>query len=315
VDKESANATRLVLGYDGGCLSCSMLAQKIRQRVGDKLVIENLRDVRVQGWRKEALVEDAPWSPTLFEVDDELRAVRAWTGLRVGLALTRALGPVDTWKVIQAIGEMRPTKEKLIPGGFSRGQFLTGLGGAALAMTMLSGTGKLASPAEAHGDHHLIKGSDLVDKARNRSQTQDVRNVAGHQWVDRMAQADVKKRCAPRDNEGCMIVFATGDNCHIELTNKKFPYDIQKYCTIPHAVKHANIDGGRNGLLKVAWAVPSDNRLIVYKEYDKPFNPKGHGDVRIETEAHLFKMGSKWEKRRLEAVSINGTSRRVRHWK
>lgn len=304
VDKESPNATRLVLGFDGGCLSCSMLAEHIKEQVGDKLEIKSLRDPQVQGWRKETLGEDAPWAPTLVEVHGE-EASRAWTGLRMGAALTRRLGPADTWRVMQAIGEMRPTKESLIPGGFSRGQFLTGVGGAALAMTMLSGTGKLARPAAAHGDHREFKGSDLVDRARNKSDAQDVVNIVqasaiDDNWNKRMQTAEVIRKCY---NDGpCAIVFATGDNCVLEkVGNDKF--DTDGYCTIPRAVRHLNIEGGDNNVLVVAYAIPRDDRVIIYREWD---NPIRKDKARIKTEARLVRYQRDTKKFNLVRLSVNG---------
>jgi hypothetical protein len=143
---------RLVLGFDAGCMTCSELARLIEGAVGDRIEVRSLRDPRVEHWRKQALGEDAPWAPTLVEVDGG--KVRAWTGLRMGVALTRRIGPSATWRAMQALGDVGaqmkadalPAKETV---GMSRGQFLKGVGGAAVAMSVLSGVGNLASPAGA----------------------------------------------------------------------------------------------------------------------------------------------------------------------
>lgn len=155
---------RLVLGFDGGCLSCSGLAQRIEEQVGDKLEVLSLSDHRVEQWRKTALGEDAPWAPTLIEVKG-LR-VRAWTGWQMGARLGRFLGPVATWRVMQTLGEVSGTSSiensavvDKLPGkaaeavvGMSRGQFLKGAAGAAVAMGVLSGIGPFARRAEAIED-------------------------------------------------------------------------------------------------------------------------------------------------------------------
>lgn len=308
-DEEFSDSKRLVLGFDGGCFTCLELARRIDERVGDKLEVKNLRNPQLQGWRKEALGEDAPWAPTLFEVKGP--RVRAWTGLRMGLVLTRALGPADTWRVMQAIGEMRPTKEKLLPGGFSRGQFLTGIGGAALAMTMLSGTGKLASRAAAHGNHHELKGADLIDKARRYALSEDVINVAGKDWADRMQTGQVVRRCLPKGD--CEIAIATGANCQIELVQQNTRFDTKGYCTVPTVVKHTNFGSNNNTVLAISWAVPSDNRLLIYRQYDKPIQSP-RGNFKIATIAKLLKIGPNGTKLKLTSISINGKKRQLRNW-
>ena len=152
---------RLVLGFDGGCSACSGLAQRIEDRLAGKLEVLSLREPRVEEWRKKTLGEDAPLVPTLFEVK-ESGVVRGWTGWRLGANLGRFLGPADTWRVMQALGEFggasggvsedacperhRPAGQSRAVGGLTRGQFLKGVGGAAVAMSVLSTTGKLASP-------------------------------------------------------------------------------------------------------------------------------------------------------------------------
>lgn len=152
---------RLVLGFDGGCMTCSSLAKRIEEQVGGKLEVLSLRDHRVEQWRRTALGEDAPWAPTLVEVKG-LR-VRAWTGWQMAVQIGRFLGPVATWRVMQALGEVEAAPKiehssvvEKLPGraaeavvGMSRGQFLKGVGGAAVAMGALSGFGPFAPQAQA----------------------------------------------------------------------------------------------------------------------------------------------------------------------
>lgn len=131
---KEASGKRLVLGFDGGCSACGELARRIGETTS-KLEVCSLHEPRVEEWRKKALGQDPPLVPTLFEVGgpDE---VRAWTGWRLGAALGRLLGPFDTWRVMQALGEAGEDpedEEAPIEGGavigLTRGQFLRGVGG------------------------------------------------------------------------------------------------------------------------------------------------------------------------------------------
>lgn len=72
---------RLVLGFDAGCTTCSDLAKKIEERVGDKLEVRSLYDPQVEHWRRQVLGEDVPWTPTLIEVNggrSELGLAHRW---------------------------------------------------------------------------------------------------------------------------------------------------------------------------------------------------------------------------------------------
>lgn len=157
--REAQSARRLVLGFDGGCATCSDLARRIEGQVGDKLEVRSLHHPQVEHWREQALGENAPWAPTLFEVGG-VHEVKAWTGPRMAVRLARALGPVSTWRVMQALGEVGVPKVAAIgppvadggAAGMSRGQFLKGLGGAALAFGVLSGTTSPARAAETEVD-------------------------------------------------------------------------------------------------------------------------------------------------------------------
>ncbi len=145
----------MVLGFDGGCFTCTGLAQRIEERVDGKIEVRSLTDPQVQAWRRKALGEDAPWAPTLFEIKD--LKVRAWTGPRMGVALARFLGPVATWRVMQVLGEMeRPMLPATGTGadgasigdsskigaavGMSRMRFLKGAAGVAVATSVLLGS-------------------------------------------------------------------------------------------------------------------------------------------------------------------------------
>lgn len=150
----SPGARRLVLGFDGGCVTCSQLAERIEEATGEKLEMMSLSDPRMSEWRRRVLGEDAPWAPTLVELGGG--EVRAWTGMRMGARLTRRLGPAATWRVARVLGEMRESNraERSPHSGLSRSQFLKGLGGAVVGLSVLSGTGALAAPAAA--DEHWL---------------------------------------------------------------------------------------------------------------------------------------------------------------
>jgi hypothetical protein len=199
IDKHLASAKELILGFDAGCSSCSGIATRIEERIGDKLVIRNLRDPELMEWRREALGEAAPWAPTLFEVEGG--HVRAWVGMKMGLALSRRLGPKDTWRVMQVLGEMGaapnltdkavvealPSETREAAVGMSRGQFLKGVGGATVAASILSG-GSFASPALATttNPEQTVKrikltGTTLTRIAREAALQKDVRNIVGTQ--------------------------------------------------------------------------------------------------------------------------------------
>ena len=164
---------RLVLGFDAGCMTCSELAKKIEDRVGEKLEIRSLNEPMMHHWRREAFGENAPWAPTLVEVKGD--TVRAWTGVRMGARLSRALGPVATWRVMQALGEANAELHLVdspavsAVSGLTRGQFLKGVGGAVVAMSVLSGTGSLAATAGAE-EHWLSQLSFTTSKEISKKQ-------------------------------------------------------------------------------------------------------------------------------------------------
>lgn len=148
--EEHGATKRLVLGFDAGCMTCSDLARRIEEQVGDKIEIRGLREPQVEHWREQALGTDAPWAPTLIEVDD--KAVKAWTGVRMGARLSRILGPLATWRVMQSIGKPELNRrtedsEQVLSGdsaALTRGQLLKGgLAGAVAGAGLLVGTDRL----------------------------------------------------------------------------------------------------------------------------------------------------------------------------
>ena len=156
---------RLMLGFDAGCMTCSGLAKKIEEAVGDKLQVRNLHDPHMEHWREQALGENAPWAPTLVEVRSDM--VKAWTGRRMGLILAGKLGLVATWRVMQILGETRarPTDTNVsgtVDAGLSRGQFLKGASGAVLAFGLFSGS---ALPAFADTKQKAVETGKQAERA------------------------------------------------------------------------------------------------------------------------------------------------------
>jgi hypothetical protein len=201
-EAQSTGASReLVLGFDAGCSTCSDLAARIEERVGDRLAVRNLSTPELLAWRKQALGENAEWAPTLFEVEGE--RVRAWTGWRIGYTLSRKIGAAATWRVMQALGEAgaaqkveesslveKPLKRAAeAVTGVSRRQFLKGVSGAAVAMAVLSGTDFLTRPVAAaatgkESPYDIVKsrrvtGAELQTMARSAATTRDTKNLAG----------------------------------------------------------------------------------------------------------------------------------------
>lgn len=193
---EQVNVTRLegrrlVLGFDGGCFTCSGLAKEIEKLSEGRLEVLSLRDPQMEQWRNKALGANASWAPTLIEIKD--LKVRAWTGWRMGVNLSRLLGPGATWRVMQALGEISvpPKVEESVAAkvlsGMSRGQFLKGAAGAAVAVGVLSGLGPLAGRAEALEEWEYpkstnsteLKGTKLRDYCDRIAQRADSEWVAG----------------------------------------------------------------------------------------------------------------------------------------
>jgi hypothetical protein len=284
----ASSAKRLVLGFDAGCMTCSELARRIEEQVGDKLEVRSLWDPQVEEWRKRALGEDTPWVPTLIEIKG--LKVRAWTGKRMGLTLGRSLGPVATWRVLQVLGELGTVQEAeessigALVVGMSRGQFLKGVGGAVVAMSVLSGGGKLASTALAagNGSHSgnlsvvsvkELTGNDLIEATRKGVRSQDMLNVGpGSTWSDDMQSGAVSKECEPgsKKHKKCATFI-----CHDPAAGCSSYFDskgnlvVAKGSTAIKAANHKYSDG--NTKLAISFILSGD-RVYHYWEYEQSVN-------------------------------------------
>ena len=285
-DTRSGGTRRLVLGFDAGCMTCSELAKRIEERIGDKVEVLSLNDPQMANWRKETLGEAAPWAPTLVEVSGG--GIKAWTGARMGVRLSRALGPVATWRVMQVLGEgsvdldLADSAAAKAVSGLTRGQFLKGIGGAAVAMSVLSGTGKLPSSAMAASSitQQEITGDALVEIARKMARSKDLVNVMGEAWSDKVQSGRVIEA---RVSKTEFKVIDAG-NGHLSSANGRLSTSGDVVGI--KAVKHSLPDG--NSMLAVSYTMPSIGRFAAYYEYEKPvFLPRD--TVKTKTEALLFR--------------------------
>ncbi|WP_273886508.1 hypothetical protein [Rubrobacter naiadicus] len=142
----------LILGFDAGCMTCSELAHSIEEAAGGRLEVRSLHDPQVEHWRKQALGENAPWAPTLIEVRGG--QVKAWTGRKMGLVLSRKLGLGATWRVMQVLGEPQVAfgvdeeSNSAEIHGISRKRFLKSLAGGVAALSLLPADRAFASVSD-----------------------------------------------------------------------------------------------------------------------------------------------------------------------
>jgi hypothetical protein len=286
VEQRDRKTRRLVLGFDAGCMTCSELASRIEERAGNKIEVLSLDDPFMARWREQALGKDAPWVPTLVEVEGD--EIRAWTGVRMGARLSRALGPLATWRVMQVLGEANDDLELVdsvaarAASGLTRGQFLKGVGGAAVAVSILRGTGKRPAPAEAAVPARVeeIAGSELVGIARKMAERKDVRNVMDTIWREKVRGGRVID-AGGADTEVRAIDFGEG---RVSFANGQF--SVSGDLAVLKAARHELPHG--NSMMAVSYAMPERNRLLVYYEYEKPvFLPKDQAKTR--TEALLYR--------------------------
>ena len=255
-----------------------------------------------------SLGKDAPWAPTLVEVDTV--RVRAWTGARMAARLSRVLGPVATWRMMQVLGEANDDLELADStavnaiSGLTRGQFLKGVGGAAVAVSILGGTGKLPAPAEAAVSVRVeeIVGSELVGVARRVAERKDVRNVMDAAWREKVRGGSVID-AGGADVEVQAIDFGEG---RVSFANGEFAVsgDLAVLKAARHELPHGN------SVMAVSYAMPERNRLLVYYEYEKPvFLPKDQ--AKTKTEALLYRQEG--DELVLERASSNRHSQVLLH--
>lgn len=192
-NRNTPGARKLVLGFDAGCAACSDLAGRISEKVGNKIEVRSLHHAQVEHWREWALGKDARWAPTLFEVGGA-REVRAWTGPRMAVRLTLALGPVSTWRVMRVLGEVGVSSS--LAKGMSRGQFLKNIAGGVLGIGVVSASGGLASPALAVqyevNEKGLFQAFSMIERIPASVMARG--DEAAREWLRAELQAELQSR-------------------------------------------------------------------------------------------------------------------------
>lgn len=132
---------RWVLAYDASCGQCRAISGTVERETAGRIEVLPLTHADVESWRTAALGADAPWAPTLIHADGE--RVRAWTGPALGTRLVRRLGPRATFRLLNALSDLRREAERLPdqPNTIGRGGFLRLGAGLGMALGVVL-TGK-----------------------------------------------------------------------------------------------------------------------------------------------------------------------------
>ena len=303
----NGNGRRLVLGFDAGCMTCSGLAEQIEAQAGGDLEVRSLHDPQMKHWREQALGKDAAWKPTLIEISGG--QTKAWTGLGLGLRLSRCLGPVATWRVMQMLGEDKHGGGSIAGdrGGASlestsltRGGFIKGALGAAAAVGALSGAGVLSSPASARVNvgewgpksigHRDIVGEELGRVARSVAGREDIANVMDSSW-SRKAQTG---RIAKTQVNGHDIEVLANDG-NPSVRTSEGGVSVSGGGIVVKAGKH-DLEG-ENGMLAVVYL--AGNQLVSYYEFDEPTDG-------VKSKAEVWEVDQKNDVVVLKNASRNG---------
>ena len=304
---ENGGVRRLVLGFDAGCMTCSELARTIEERVGDRLEVRSLNDPQVEHWREKSLGENAPWAPTLIETEGA--NTQAWTGVRMGIALGRRLGPAATWRIVQALGDLPETTRTARTAvdaptsGISRRGFLRGVSGTAVALGMLTGTGNLASVAFAQSSSQVksfealksvkateLGGRELIEAAQRAAQRKDIVNLMGRVWSDKVRSG----KEVPSFEDGERAIQLQEEGQLSDRTKQRAGRIAVK------AVRHELKNGA--AMLAVAYKLPEEGKVLVYYESDRPI-PDGAGEE-FRSRSALYKV--EHEEAKFEGLSIDG---------
>ncbi|MFD8527098.1 hypothetical protein ACFV0L_06765 [Streptosporangium canum] len=139
-----------ILAFDASCGQCRGLAGKVKKFAEHRLEIVPLMHPEVVAWRKQALGDDAPYTPTLLRVGHD--EVRAWTGAAMAIRLAARLGVRGTYGLLAALGENRKKEKQHAASsadtGAGRRHFLR-LAGLGVAVSVIAGRTSLAQAAVA----------------------------------------------------------------------------------------------------------------------------------------------------------------------
>ncbi|MEQ0562145.1 bacteriocin fulvocin C-related protein [Amycolatopsis sp. NEAU-NG30] len=178
---------RLILAFDGTCMTCRQISITVAAACNDKLDVLPLSNPQVEQWRQQALGSEARNAPTLIEATGA--GVRAWQGLTMALPLMRRIGPWRMIRILTALGQLkRESDEWLAIQGtgqapsreLNRGKFLRLAAGVGLAIAVL-GMGK--TPALAADQTRRVR--NLADRTGRLPQTYD--EVTALPMADRRA--------------------------------------------------------------------------------------------------------------------------------
>lgn len=121
------------LGYDGNCPRCAGIQELVFDVADGVISTVNLHDPVVVAWRRDALGENPPWTPTLFRLRDG--RVEAWTGKKMAVRLASLIGPRRAWQLAEGLAERESSPG--ISNAIGRRGFLKGLTGVAAGFSML----------------------------------------------------------------------------------------------------------------------------------------------------------------------------------
>lgn len=130
------------------------------RRQGGRLEVASLASPEMVGWRQQKFGPDAPWVPTLVVLKGGAPA-RVFTGLRLGVMLSRYLRPPQVWAVSMALGSAHRRQASLSPM-LNRSQFVRGVGGAIAAVGLLAARPPQQGANENGHDREWLAGLDLV---------------------------------------------------------------------------------------------------------------------------------------------------------
>ncbi|MCS7295003.1 MAG: Tat (twin-arginine translocation) pathway signal sequence domain-containing protein [Dehalococcoidia bacterium] len=124
-----------------------MLAERIVELGGGRLVARSLREPEVAAWREQVLGARAPWEPVLLAVAGD--RLQAYTGRRLVLQLVRLLGVRRGLALASELGTLAsPVARGPV---LTRRRALRRLAGLGTALGLLA-SGKLALPAGVHAE-------------------------------------------------------------------------------------------------------------------------------------------------------------------
>ncbi|MGW3998474.1 bacteriocin fulvocin C-related protein [Amycolatopsis sp. NPDC004772] len=187
MELEEPSAARLILAFDGTCMTCRQISVTVAAACNEKLEVLPLSDPQVEQWRHQALGPEARNAPTLIGATGT--GVRAWLGLAMAFPLLRQIGPWRMIRILTALGRLkRESDEWLAVQGtgqapsreLNRGKFLHLAAGVGLAIAVL-GMGR--TPALAAEQGRRLR--DVTDRAGRLPQTYD--EVTALPMADRRA--------------------------------------------------------------------------------------------------------------------------------